>query len=162
MPLWQRQIDLLRALAPIELLVSARHDPAWRPLNAIFVADTPPSRGPLSGLSAALALTKTTHLIALAIDMPAMSETYLRFLSGQIEPGQGVLPMMGGHPEPLAAIYPVEAGPDFSAALAGADFSLRSITARLVEAGKLRAIPVSPDHERFFRNVNDPLAAESL
>src|ERR1700720_4344292 len=78
-PLWQTQIGLLRKLEPMELLVSARTDPSWRPADVKFVSDNSPSRGPLSGLIASLAGIRTSHLLALAIDMPLMSETYLRF-----------------------------------------------------------------------------------
>src|SRR5947209_5356633 len=76
-PLWQIQLDLLRKLQPAEIFLSARSDPAWRPNDLQFVADAPPSRGPLSGLTATLARTRTSHLLALAVDMPFMSEKYL-------------------------------------------------------------------------------------
>ena len=50
-PLWQIQLELLRQLTPQEIFVSARSDPDWRPADIQFVADDPPSRGPLSGLA---------------------------------------------------------------------------------------------------------------
>ena len=62
-PLWQIQLDLLRKLEPEEIFVSARTDPAWRPLGVQFVSDEAPSRGPLSGLSATLARIRTDHLL---------------------------------------------------------------------------------------------------
>src|SRR6266545_4998317 len=107
-PLWQTQLELLRQLEPTEIFVSARTDPVWRPADVQFVADNSPSRGPLSGLAASLAKMCTKHLLALAIDMPFMTEKYLRFLCGQIEPGCGVLPKIDNRAEPLAAIYPRE------------------------------------------------------
>ncbi len=88
-PLWQIQLELLRKLARIEIFVSARTDPLWRPADLQFVADDPPSHGPLSGLGAVLARMHTKHLLALAIDMPFMTEKYLRFLCSQIEPTSG-------------------------------------------------------------------------
>ena len=48
----------------------------------------------------------TTHLLALAIDMPWMSNKYLELLCAQMEPGRGVLPKIDDRAEPLAAIYP--------------------------------------------------------
>ena len=114
-PLWQIQLDLLRKLEPEEILVSARKDPTWRPEDVRFVADESPSRGPLSGLATTLGQIRTGHLLALAIDMPFMNEEHLRSLCGEIEPGRGVLPMIGDRAEPLAAIYPVEARVDFVA-----------------------------------------------
>src|SRR6478752_3255668 len=79
-PLWQIQLELLRKLEPAEIFVSARADPRWRPADVQFVADDQPSRGPVSGIAASLARMHTAHLLALAIDMPFMSENYLRYL----------------------------------------------------------------------------------
>src|SRR5262249_34047040 len=79
-PLWQVQLELLRKLRPTEILVSARTVPVWRPANVRFVADDSPSRGPMSGLAASLARARTKHLLALAIDMPFVTEKYLKFL----------------------------------------------------------------------------------
>ena len=153
-PLWQIQLDLLRRLEPAEIFVSARTDPAWRPGDLQFVPDVPPSRGPLSGLAASLDRIRGSHLIALAIDMPFMSENYLRYLCGQIEPGVGVLPKVDDRAEPLAAIYPREASADFHSALAGADFSLQTLARVLVETGKLREIFVTGQEGKLFLNLN--------
>ena len=116
-PLWQVQLELLQKLEPTEIFVSARTDPVWRPAEVQFVADNSPSRGPMSGLSASLARMRAQHLLALAIDMPFMTEKYLRRLCSQIEPGRGVVPFIRDRAEPLAAIYPRDAGPEFSRAL---------------------------------------------
>jgi molybdopterin-guanine dinucleotide biosynthesis protein A len=153
--LWQIQLDLLRKLEPAEISVSARSDPAWRPPDVHFVADHLPSRGPLSGLAAALARMRTNHLLALAIDMPFMTEKYLKFLCGQIEPGCGVLPKIDNRAEPLAAIYPQEAAAEIGGALSGADFSLQTLTNCLVAAGKLRVMPVAEQEKKLFLNVNE-------
>jgi molybdopterin-guanine dinucleotide biosynthesis protein A len=88
--------------------------------------------------------------------MPFMSETYLRSLYDRIEPGHGVLPMIDDRAEPLAAIYPADIYQDFVTALSGNDSSLQTLTKRLVKAGKLRAILVAKESERFFRNLNEP------
>ena len=154
-PLWQIQLELLRKLARIEIFVSARTDPLWRPADLQFVADDPPSRGPLSGLGAVLARMHTQHLLALAIDMPFMTEKYLRFLCGQIEPGRGVLPKIDNRAEPLAAIYPQEAAAEIGAALSGADFSLQTLTNCLVAVGKLLVMPVAEQERKLFQNLNE-------
>ncbi len=155
-PLWQTQIDLLRKLEPVELLVSARTDPSWRPADVKFVSDKLPSRGPLSGLIASLGGIRTSYLLALAIDMPLMSETYLRFICDQREPGRGVLPMIGHCAEPLAAIYPVDAQVDLVAALSEFEFSLQRVTKKLVETGKLKVFSVTEVDRKFFQNLNEP------
>jgi molybdenum cofactor guanylyltransferase len=154
-PLWQIQLDLLRRLRTAEIFLSARSDPNWRPNEVRFIADDPPSRGPLSGLAASLAHIRSKHLLVLAIDMPFMTEKYLCSLCDLIRPGCGVLPMIDDRAEPLAAIYPAEADVDLMAALRGNDFSLQTITARLVEREKLRPIQISEQEQEFFRNINE-------
>jgi len=155
-PLWRIQLGLLRKLAPIEILISARSDPAWRPAAVSFVADSPPSRGPLSGITSALARAATTHLLTLAIDMPFMNEQYLRFLCRGIKPGRGVMPVMGQRAEPLVAIYPTEARADFAAAVSGTDFSLQKIAKELLSKDRLRVVRVKEEEETLFRNLNEP------
>jgi molybdopterin-guanine dinucleotide biosynthesis protein A len=160
-PLWQGQLETLQKLEPKEIFVSARTDPSWRPKDVLFVADVPPSRGPLSGLAASVDRMSTSHLLALAIDMPWMSNKYLEFLCAQIEPGRGVLPKIGDRAEPLAAIYPREVAIETAKALAATDFSLQSLVCDLVAVGKLRAIPVTQQEEKFFRNINELSDLES-
>ena len=155
-PLWQTQHALLRSLDLEELFISARTDPTWRPPDMQFVADEPPSRGPLSGLAISLAGMRGTHLLALAIDMPFMSEIFLRSLCNQIESGRGVLPMIGDRAEPLTAIYPADAHADLVDALSGTEFSLQGLTKKLVKADKLRALNIAKEEEMLFRSLNDP------
>src|SRR5215469_1568033 len=116
-PLWQHQLGILSKLEPEMLLVSARIDPPWRPADVEFVADAHPSRGPLSGIGAALARTTSDHLLVLAVDMPFMTAGYLRGLFQHAGLGCGVVPMVKNRAEPLAAIYPREARIDFADAL---------------------------------------------
>jgi molybdopterin-guanine dinucleotide biosynthesis protein A len=155
-PLWRIQLGLLRKLEPFEIFISARNDPAWRPADVYFVADEPPSHGPLSGIDAALARAGATHLLTLAIDMPFMREQYLRSLCHGIEPGCGVVPVMGERAEPLAAIYPVEARAEFAGTLSGSDFSLQKLAKELVSKHRLRVVRVKKEEEALFRNLNEP------
>ena len=155
-PLWQVQLETLRKLRPAEIFLSARTDPSWRPDDVQFIADVPPSRGPLSGLAASLGRVRTSHLLALAIDMPRMSNKYLEFVCAQIEPGRGVVPKIGDRAEPLAAIYPREAAIDSHHAVTGTDFSLQSLVRDLVAAGKLQPISVKDRERNLFLNVNEP------
>jgi molybdopterin-guanine dinucleotide biosynthesis protein A len=155
-PLWQIQLELLRKLEPTEIFVSARADPVWRPDNAVFVADHPPSCGPLSGLGASLAQMRAQHLLALAIDMPFMTEEYLKLLCNQIEPRRGVIAKIDHRFEPLAAIYPQETLADVQSLLSGTDFSLQTLANSLVAAGKLKMMPAILQERKLFLNVNEP------
>ena len=154
-PLWQIQLELLRKLEPTEIFVSARTDPVWRPADAQFVADDLPSRGPLSGLAASLAKVRTKHLLALAIDLPFITEEYLKFLCTQIEPDRGVIAKIDDRFEPLATIYPHEALPNVKSALSGEDFSLQTLAGRLAAEGKLRVVSVTSQERNLFWNVNE-------
>ena len=155
-PLWEIQLELLRQLEPDELFVSAKADPAWRPADAQFVADQPPSRGPMSGIAAALTQTKSDHLLALAIDTPFMTLEYLRQLLDNLQVDYGIVPMIDNCAEPLVAVYPRNAAVDFGHALSGKNFSLQPLVARLIAADKLRPIPVSDEKRSLFRNLNEP------
>jgi len=154
-PLWKTQIELLRQLRPKEILVSAQTDPGWRPVDTEFLADRQPSRGPLSGITAALSRITTDHLLVLAIDVPFMTEAYLRSLCAGIQAGQGVVPINQNLAEPLVAVYPRDAAVEFEHALTGDDFSLQPLIRKLIALGKLRPIDVSAGEASFFHNLNE-------
>ena len=155
-PLWQRQLDLLRQMKPDEILISSRTDPAWRPRDTTFVPDTPSSRGPLSGLAAALAIMRGTHLLALAVDMPLITSVQLSRLNKFTASGCGVAPGIASRAEPLAAIYPKEALPFVSAALEGVDYSLQALIEKLVNAKLLVVVQVPERETEFYRSMNAP------
>jgi len=161
-PLWRTQLKLLQRLDPVEIFISGRTDPAWRPIEVEFVADRRPPRGPISGLAATLERLTGSHLLALAVDMPFMTEMILGQICARVKPGRGVLPMIGERAEPLAAIYPKDVRSEFSVALNGDDYSLQIFTRGLVAAHKLEVFQVAADEERFFRNLNRPADISQL
>lgn len=155
-PLWEWQIEKLRALSPEKILLSARRDAPWRPADVALVLDARPSRGPLSGLAAALKSTETNYLLALAIDMPFMTTAHLRGLCDRATNGMGVIPSIDGKAEPLGAIYPKEARAVFVEALLGDNFSMQPIVRRLIDLNLLREIPVVGPAQDFYKNINRP------
>src|SRR5213080_2265371 len=90
-PLWQRQITLLRHLRPEKILVSARAERSWRPADTELILDQPPSRGPISGLTAALARALASHHVALVVDMPFVTTAQLQDLCHRANAGCGVV-----------------------------------------------------------------------
>ena len=155
-PLWQRQLDLLRELSPEKIFVSAREEPAWLPIGTELLLDEPPSRGPLSGLTKAFERMQTTHLVALAVDMPFMTDEQMQVLWRLATIGCGVLPMIGDRAEPLTAIYPREAAPHFAAGLAGRDFSLQRLVRNLATANQVQMFSIPEKDEHLYRSVNAP------
>jgi molybdopterin-guanine dinucleotide biosynthesis protein A len=156
-PLWEWQIEKLRALSLEKILLSTQSDVPWRPPDVELVLDAPPSRGPLSGLAAALASIKTSHLLALAVDMPFMTTVHLRGLCDRSVSGMGVIPIIDGTAEPLTAIYPKDAGTIFLEALQGDNSSLQPIIRKLIALNMLRVMPVSGPACRLYKSVNEPL-----
>src|SRR5687768_7234821 len=130
-PLWRRQLRVLSDLGPEKVFVSARTRSTWLPDDTELLLDEPPSRGPLSGLTKALELMQTSHLLVLAVDMPFVTREQLQHLSSLATARCGVVPMIAARAEPLAAIYPKESALDFAAALAGSDFSLQALVRKL-------------------------------
>jgi molybdenum cofactor guanylyltransferase len=155
-PLWERQLETLRALSPEKIFVSARTAPSWLPQDVGLVLDDPPSRGPLSGLAKALAEIETTHLVVLAVDMPLMTASELRELLERATPSCGVVPVIAERAEPLAAVYPANAAPVFKAALTGLDFSLQRIVRALAEAKNVKLWSVPEPRMGLYRSLNKP------
>jgi molybdenum cofactor guanylyltransferase len=155
-PLWEWQIEKLRALRPEKIVVSARSELPWCPADAELILDTPPSRGPLSGLSAALASIETDHLLALAVDIPFMTTEHLRHLCSLASMGMGVVPIIDGNAEPLAAIYPKESRAVLLEALQSKNFSLQPIVRKLIKLDLLKEMPIAGPEREFYKNINEP------
>ena len=128
----------------------------WRPADLRLVPDVLPSRGPLSGLAAALVAAETDHLLTLAVDMPFITAEHLHALCDRATIGTGVIPMIDGKAEPLCAIYPKAGEGLFQEALRGEDFSLQPIVRRLIDLNLLRVMPVSGSSREFYRSINEP------
>ena len=156
-PLWQVQLEKLRESAPDKILLSAREDPDWRPADVDFVADDAPSRGPLSGLAAALAISPSDHLLALAIDLPHLSASQLQWITEMAAPGVGAATLLDDRIEPLAAIYPRESAQFFRDALDTREyFSLQPLIRDLADTGRMRLINVASSDRELYKNVNTP------
>lgn len=155
-PLWARQARVLRELHPATLWISARSNPEWCPPDFKVVLDQPPSRGPLSGLAAALAAIRTSHLLAFAIDLPHMTTNHLHGLVEMARPACGVVPEINGRLEPLCAVYPAEAAGPAEEALPGTDVSLQSFGRALITSGKMRIRAIPKDERPLYLNLNTP------
>jgi molybdenum cofactor guanylyltransferase len=156
-PLWARQMNLLRRLKPETLWISARTRPLWCPPEIDVVLDEPPSRGPLSGLTAALQRLETSHLLVLAVDLPQMSAPMLSRIWQLAQPGCGVIPINGESYEPLCAVYPRQALIVAREALAGSNWSLQHLTDILLRQNLLRTFVPEVSEALLFHNLNTPV-----
>lgn len=155
-PLWMRQIHLLQQVAPERVLLSCREKPGWCPADVIAVADAVSGQGPLGGLVSCLNQTETSHLLALAVDLPQMNIQVLNELWRGARPGCGVVPVIGEFFEPLCAIYPSEALPTAAAALNARRLSLRNLVAELLDKQLISLWSVPEEWVPAFLNANQP------
>jgi molybdopterin-guanine dinucleotide biosynthesis protein A len=153
--LWQRQLGVLREVAPERLWISARARPDWCPEDVEAILDEPPSRGPLSGIAAALARLRTSHLLVLAIDMPQMTAAHVRKLWSRAKAGRGVVPINENWSEPLCAIYPAETSETALRALSQGRLSLQNFASDLIDGNWIKRYEI-PDAERhLYLNLNE-------
>ena len=158
-PLWACQLQKLRALTS-NVFVSTRVPVPWRPPDVKLVIDESPSRGPLSGVTASLAIAESDCLLVLAVDMPFITVSHLEQVCDRADVGVGAVPVVNGKVEPLAAVYPKCCESIFAEALNGPDHSLRQVVGRLIALQLVRQISVSGAARRLYRSVNSPVDLE--
>lgn len=154
--LWRRQISLLRALGPQEILVAATDPPVWIEEQLQFVRDAMPNAGPLSGVAAALRECATSHLLVLAVDLPQMTANFLQSLVDLSSEGCGVVPKRNGFFEPLVAIYPQSCRALADRQLRAGKLMMQGFVNTALEANLIVVRNVRPREELFFTNVNTP------
>lgn len=161
-PLWRRQIRTLREAGAREIMIARG---ALEPLGTgepglIHVPDARPGCGPLGGLAAAFQRASTRRLLVLAVDLPLMPAWFLRemmAMTGDDERGRGVVPVLDGHWEPLAAVYMTAPGECFAAgALRDGNRSLQHLVQELKNYEFMREFAVLEENRAFFQNVNTP------
>src|SRR5207302_4800884 len=105
----RRVIDrLLEAVRPIVVdpIVLVNNDGSLDQIAGTrVVGDVEPGAGALVGLYSGLRAVTTPLAVALACDMPFVSTTLLRGLLAEARGWDAVVPLIGGQPEPLYAIY---------------------------------------------------------
>lgn len=86
--------------------------------GATLVPDATPDAGPLAGIAAGLRAAQPGLVLVLAVDMAEMQSAHLRQLVEMATAERGVVPMLAGQCEPLAAIYPTALASSAEAAVA--------------------------------------------
>jgi len=152
--LLEHALELARAATGDAWIVgSAERFASFGPL----VEDIYPGRGPLAGIQAALAGSRTELNLILAVDMPFLQLDFLHYLIARAgaSPAQVVVPRADGGFQPLCAVYRKD---------------LAEVARRSLEAGKNKIDPLftevqtliiePPELERngfaedMFRNLN--------
>ena len=69
------------------------------------VSDHPAHKGPLAGLIAGLEQARTSWVFVVACDMPFIIPQLIEYLSGLRDGFDAVVPVVSGHPQPMASFY---------------------------------------------------------
>lgn len=156
----EHQLATLRATGAHEVLISARKGGDYGWAATPIVRDDGERCGPLGGICAALRWVDTPLLLALAIDMPAMTPEFLRALIAETEPTRGVVIEREGFYEPLAAVYPAESFPIAAAQIGRGDFALQTYVRELVTRDFMKVLPLLAKDRPLFANFNHPTCPE--
>jgi molybdenum cofactor guanylyltransferase len=163
LPLWRVQIEKLYALAPRDLFIAARAEQGFADLicevpECVSLITDPPGEndGPLPAILRCLRAA-SGPLLVLAVDMPGMSEAFLRdsLMSG-VKPARGRVPRAGDCYEPLAAIYDPAMLPVMEQVLAEGERSLQVVIRAAVSAGVCDVLDLTAEQAVLFENWNAP------
>lgn len=170
-PLIEHALALLRGLDLDPRICGSRPDLA--PFAPV-VPDNHPGSGPLAGLEAALSASCSDLSLFLPVDLPLIPPAFLRWMMDRaaITHAVATLPLFGGRPQPLCAVYSRRLLGGLHEALAAGHykmidavssaaaslrehidaFSVESVAAALIP----EAWPQHPPLRDWFRNVNTP------
>jgi molybdenum cofactor guanylyltransferase len=154
-PLWQRQLNVLRQLWQAELLVSGPADLDYPP-DVRVVQDRFENEGPLAGICSCLEAARSPLLLVLAVDLPSISPDYLVSLVQAATPGCGVVPAIENQLEPVVAVYPVEAASEALNSLQQGQRSMQIFARNLERSGLVRIRTATENEAPLFRNWNSP------
>ena len=151
-----RALDLLRTLTPEVGIVgpAAKFAP-----YGLVIEDVYPGRGPLAGIHAALSASTTELNLILAVDLPFVTESLLRFIVEQAGAADAVVtvPRIAGGYQPLCAVYRRAFATLAQAALEAGrnkiDALFADTTTRILEEPELRRFAFSA---AMFDNLNTP------
>ena len=138
-----------------QVVVSVRQPRAG--IDLPQVCDEQPDGGPLAGLVASLGQITTPWAFMVACDMPFVVPEVVELLAGYRSRHQAVVPVVHGHPQPLAAFYAASCLAPLRASLAAQQKGLRNVLKQLDvryvdEAEMLEADPLL----RSFFDLDTP------
>jgi len=154
-PLWKRQLAVLEAVGPSQVIVSGPPRADY-PTSLKVFPDEWSHRGPLGGIATCLHHARPGLLLVLAVDVPRIEPEFLQTLLRHALPGRGVVPTLQDRFEPLIAVYPKSALPVALAQLAKNDLALQSFVSELVNRRLVVRYEVPASEKEKFENWNRP------
>ena len=154
-PLWERQLSILKAVAPAELVVSGPRKQGY-PASVGVLVDEWADAGPLGGIATALNRSHHSLLLVLAIDLPRVQPGFLQKLLARCETERGVVPMLNNRFEPLVAVYPKAAHGLAMTQLKQGDYVVQHFVDKLVQNRLVTCFEVERDEQEQLENWNTP------
>ncbi|HEY1764883.1 MAG TPA: molybdenum cofactor guanylyltransferase [Opitutaceae bacterium] len=155
--LWRRQVGVLRRAGAERVVVIRRREQA--PLgHPDCRTDVAAGAGPLAGLQMAFGIGRPRWVAVLAVDMPEIDAAWFAWLRGFCGEGRGAIARHAAGLEPLAAIYPGDAGSAVVGCLVHRTLSVRRFAESLVATGRLAVIPLAAGAAARTESLNYPPA----
>jgi molybdopterin-guanine dinucleotide biosynthesis protein A len=155
-PLWQHQLKTLRKIGAHEILISGRRDALYGDCGLTIIEDKIKSVGPIAGIASLLMAAAHPLVLILAVDMPHMTDAYLRRLWEQCSSERGVVPERKGFFEGVAAFFPTAAHSIALQVLQGEDHSIQYFVRECAAKNLVKIVSVSDDESALFKSLNAP------
>jgi len=154
-PLRVRQLRILESLEPEELFYSGpvRIDDLR---GAKVIVDQWSDAGPLSGIASCLGQMTSDLLLCLAVDVARIETPILLKLLRKCRAGQGIVPRLGEHYEPLVAVYPRKSLHLAIGQIAEGQLRLQDFIRRLLSEHLIAEYSVLDEEVPLFANWNRP------
>ncbi len=154
----ERAVDSLAPLTTEVLVVVARPEQAVAlhlPPSVRVVSDRYPGRGSLGGIFTGLDASAEPWSLVVACDMPFLNGELLHHLIEASSNVDAVVPLLGGQPEPLHALYSKACLASMERMVRAGDLKIaplfEAVRVRYVDEGTIDRI--DPRHLSFF-NIN--------
>lgn len=120
----ERQVRFLKQY--FETVIISANDPEeLKYLNVPVITDENPGRGPLEGLTSALATTQSEYNFVVAVDIPEIDMNLVEKMRSKLDHVSAVIPVtVDGKQEPLFAFYSKHCLPIFRSSLAEGELAI--------------------------------------
>ncbi|MGH7967412.1 MAG: molybdenum cofactor guanylyltransferase [Limisphaerales bacterium] len=153
-PLIRGAIATARELGSQEVFISGRAGKDYSSLGCPVLLDRHTGSGPLAGIERGLEACGSPLLLVLAVDLPGMNVAFLRKLLDLCGSSTGVVPMLSGHFEPLAAIYPKASHAVVMECLNQSRYAASAFARECIHHNLVTTYQVGPEEAGFFANWN--------
>lgn len=99
----EANIGLLRAITG-EVVISTNKPEVYFHLGVPLIGDVVEPAGPMTGILSVLLGTGAPEVLVTACDMPFLNPELIRYIIGR-RGGDATVPVFGGRPQPLLAVY---------------------------------------------------------